>query len=158
MKQSNNLYEYKAPKAMSEETHFLLTKGRITIKALLFRLFFCVVFYLSMYAVYIGYALPKKIAKIRVVDGMSVIYDIQFKITFQYFENFVLIILPLFLLVFISIQAVKRVHDVNKSGLFVLIPFYNIFLLLSKGTKGNNNYGVDPNPKKKIEYFDELKK
>jgi uncharacterized membrane protein YhaH (DUF805 family) len=135
----------------------LLTKGRITIKALFFRLLFCGAFYISIFAIYIGYALPKKIAKIRVVDGVDVIYDIQFKTTFQYFENFVLIILPLFLFVFLLIQAVKRVHDVNKSGLFFLIPFYNILLLLSKGTKGSNDYGVDPNPKKKIQYFDELK-
>lgn len=47
--------------------------------------------------------------------------------------------------------AVRRLHDVNKSGWFfliALIPFIgSIWLLIlfcSEGTKGTNNYGTDP--------------
>jgi uncharacterized membrane protein YhaH (DUF805 family) len=40
--------------------------------------------------------------------------------------------------------AVRRMHDVNKSGWFILIPFYNLYLLCIEGTKGENNYGQDP--------------
>lgn len=46
--------------------------------------------------------------------------------------------------VFIIIQGIKRIHDLNKSGWFVLIPIYNLVLFLTKGTKGDNKYGADP--------------
>lgn len=40
--------------------------------------------------------------------------------------------------------AIRRMHDVNKSGWFGLIPFYNIYLACSNGTQGPNSYGPDP--------------
>ena len=40
--------------------------------------------------------------------------------------------------------AVRRVHDVGKSGWFILIPFYNLYLVLSRGERGTNQYGSDP--------------
>jgi uncharacterized membrane protein YhaH (DUF805 family) len=40
--------------------------------------------------------------------------------------------------------GVRRMHDVGKSGWFLLIPFYNLFLALSEGEKGENQYGQDP--------------
>jgi uncharacterized membrane protein YhaH (DUF805 family) len=40
--------------------------------------------------------------------------------------------------------AVRRVHDVNKSGWFILIPIYNLILLCTDGTSGDNEYGNDP--------------
>ncbi len=36
--------------------------------------------------------------------------------------------------------AVRRMHDVGKSGFFLLIPIYNIVLLCTEGTKDNNKY------------------
>ena len=36
--------------------------------------------------------------------------------------------------------AVRRMHDVNKSGWFILVPFYNLYLLVCKGTVGTNKY------------------
>lgn len=47
--------------------------------------------------------------------------------------------------------GVRRMHDVGKSGWYVLIPFYNIILACAEGDKGTNQYGADP---KNI--FDEL--
>ena len=41
--------------------------------------------------------------------------------------------------------VIRRMHDVGKSGWFVLIPIYNIILALSEGEKQTNQYGVDPN-------------
>lgn len=41
--------------------------------------------------------------------------------------------------------AVRRAHDVGKSGWFMLIPFYNLYLAVSEGDEGENEYG--PNPK-----------
>ena len=40
--------------------------------------------------------------------------------------------------------GVRRMHDVGKSGWFVLIPFYNFILAVTEGEKGQNQYGQDP--------------
>jgi uncharacterized membrane protein YhaH (DUF805 family) len=40
--------------------------------------------------------------------------------------------------------AVRRMHDVGKSGWFILIPIYNLVLAVTEGTKGENEYGPDP--------------
>ncbi len=40
--------------------------------------------------------------------------------------------------------ACRRMHDVGKSGWFMLIPFYNLYLLVSPGDVGPNQYGPDP--------------
>ena len=37
--------------------------------------------------------------------------------------------------------GVRRMHDVNKSGWFIVIPIYNLVLSLRKGTEGDNKYG-----------------
>jgi len=39
---------------------------------------------------------------------------------------------------------VRRMHDVDKSGWFILIPIYNFILAVTEGTKGSNHYGNDP--------------
>ena len=40
--------------------------------------------------------------------------------------------------------GVRRMHDINKSGWFYLIPFYNLYLCCLDGTVGENRYGRDP--------------
>lgn len=40
--------------------------------------------------------------------------------------------------------GVRRMHDVNKSGWFILIPIYNLVLFCTDGTSGDNQYGPDP--------------
>jgi uncharacterized membrane protein YhaH (DUF805 family) len=40
--------------------------------------------------------------------------------------------------------AVRRMHDVNKSGWYCLIPIYNLILACTEGTQGDNEYGPDP--------------
>ena len=40
--------------------------------------------------------------------------------------------------------GVRRMHDVGKSGWFILIPIYNLILACTEGTKGENEYGADP--------------
>lgn len=40
--------------------------------------------------------------------------------------------------------AVRRMHDVGKSGWFILIPIYNIILACTNGDDGSNEYGADP--------------
>jgi len=40
--------------------------------------------------------------------------------------------------------AIRRVHDQDKSGWFVLIPIYNLILMFLEGTRGPNRFGPDP--------------
>lgn len=40
--------------------------------------------------------------------------------------------------------GVRRLHDSNKSGWWILVPFYNLYLLIRRGTVGENYYGPDP--------------
>ncbi|RQO31843.1 DUF805 domain-containing protein [Taibaiella sp. KBW10] len=40
--------------------------------------------------------------------------------------------------------GVRRMHDLGKSGWFILIPIYNIVLLATEGQQGQNEYGPDP--------------
>jgi len=40
--------------------------------------------------------------------------------------------------------GVRRMHDVGKSGWFLLIPIYNLILAFTEGEKGENKYGADP--------------
>ncbi|MFC4261652.1 DUF805 domain-containing protein [Ferruginibacter yonginensis] len=49
--------------------------------------------------------------------------------------------------------AVRRVHDVGKSGWFILIPIYNLILVCTEGDMGSNEYGSDP---KRPEMEDEI--
>jgi uncharacterized membrane protein YhaH (DUF805 family) len=46
--------------------------------------------------------------------------------------------------IFIIIQGVKRMHDVDKSGWYLLIPIYDLILMCTDGTIGKNQYGDDP--------------
>jgi uncharacterized membrane protein YhaH (DUF805 family) len=40
--------------------------------------------------------------------------------------------------------GIRRMHDQDKSGWFILIPFYNLVLLCLEGTRGPNRFGPDP--------------
>ncbi len=44
---------------------------------------------------------------------------------------------------FIALMA-RRMHDSDKSGWFQLIPLYNLYLAIIKGTDGPNRFGEDP--------------
>jgi uncharacterized membrane protein YhaH (DUF805 family) len=65
-------------------------------------------------------------------------------------ENFVFTLIILVLYVGFLIQTIKRLHDINLSGwwvLLVLIPVVNIlagaWVLMKKGTEGKNNYSLN---------------
>lgn len=40
--------------------------------------------------------------------------------------------------------GVRRMHDVGKSGWFLLIPIYNLILACTEGDTGENAFGPDP--------------
>lgn len=50
----------------------------------------------------------------------------------------------LFILIPSIAIGVRRMHDVGKSGWFILIPIYNLILALTEGEKGENQYGPEP--------------
>lgn len=47
---------------------------------------------------------------------------------------------------FIPVLAagIRRLHDVDKSGWWILCPIYNLVLLATAGTEGENEYGAEP--------------
>ena len=136
---NNNIYNYKTPKSGNEETGFFNIKGRINRKSFILRCLFSfglfVIFTLGYY------------------NGFFTEYESR---SFIFFETIYFYILPLFISIFNLIQGAKRMHDVNKSGWYFFIPLYNIYLTFSPGTRGNNDYGIDPSPIKNIQYFDEI--
>ncbi len=40
--------------------------------------------------------------------------------------------------------GVRRMHDTDRSGWYLLIPIYNLVLACTDGTPGENSYGADP--------------
>ena len=50
--------------------------------------------------------------------------------------------------------TVRRMHDVGKSGWYMLIPFYNLYLSIIDSQPGNNEYG--PNPKTGDDEFNSI--
>lgn len=40
--------------------------------------------------------------------------------------------------------SIRRMHDVNKSGWYQLIPFYGFYLCCLAGDEGPNRFGPDP--------------
>lgn len=40
--------------------------------------------------------------------------------------------------------GIRRMHDVDKSGWFLLIPIYNLVLACTAGSTGENRFGQDP--------------
>ncbi len=43
--------------------------------------------------------------------------------------------------------AIRRMHDVDRVGWFVLVPIYNLILVLRRGDAGENRFGPPPPPK-----------
>jgi uncharacterized membrane protein YhaH (DUF805 family) len=46
--------------------------------------------------------------------------------------------------------GIRRMHDIGKSGWFLLIPIYNIVLACRVGNTGENKYGADPKQVKTV--------
>ena len=40
--------------------------------------------------------------------------------------------------------GVRRMHDTDHSGWFLLIPFYNLYLAVTDGQRSENRFGSDP--------------
>ena len=71
--------------------------------------------------------------------------------------SFLFLVITLLTLIPAISVVVRRLHDTNKSGFYLLlsfIPFIGglivLFFLIAEGTKGKNRFGADPIVKKKI--------
>ena len=71
--------------------------------------------------------------------------------------SYIFLGITLFTLIPAMSAGVRRLHDTNRSGFFLLISFIPfigglilLFFLIPEGTKGKNRFG--PNPLKKIKY------
>jgi TonB family protein len=135
----SNLYDNKGPKSGNEETGFFNTKGRISRSAFFKRVALALLIYLCSY--------------IALEIGLFSVFGVRFYLFFETLHSF---FLPLGLLAFLFIQGAKRMHDINRSGWIFFAPFYNIYLSTLPGDIGNNAYGIDPQLRKKVTYFDEL--
>lgn len=63
-------------------------------------------------------------------------------IALDFAELTLLFLLPA--LIFLWAQGAKRCHDLGHSGWYQLIPLYVFWMLFQDGTKGNNEYGINP--------------
>jgi uncharacterized membrane protein YhaH (DUF805 family) len=139
MSSNKNIYNYQTPKSSNEDTSFFNTKGRINRVAFFARLLLVILIYFCSFFLF--------------KFGIHTLFGFRIE---NFYEIIHLYLLPFVLLLFMLIQGAKRMHDVNKSGWYIFIPFYNLYLILSPGTKGNNDYGIDFNFKQDITYFDEI--
>ena len=71
--------------------------------------------------------------------------------------SFLFLVFTLLTLIPAISAGVRRLHDTNKSGFYLLlsfIPFIGglivLFFLIAQGTKGKNRFGADPIVRKKI--------
>ena len=71
--------------------------------------------------------------------------------------SFLFLVITLLTLIPAISAGVRRLHDTNKSGFYLLlsfIPFIGglivLFFLITQGTKGKNRFGADPIVRKKI--------
>ena len=117
-----NSYGYSKPKSDKEEIGFFFIAGRITAATFYKRVFLSICIFLLSYGV----------------------YNYFNDTAYVFLASIHLYIIPFVLLLFILIQGAKRMHDINKSGWYFLIPVYNIYFSFCKGDVGSNNFGIDP--------------
>jgi uncharacterized membrane protein YhaH (DUF805 family) len=74
-----------------------------------------------------------------------VLYFLIMGLTFLHTSfTYLNLILALGLLVPSFAVSIRRMHDSGKSGWFMLVPFYNLYLAVKAGDIGTNQYGEDP--------------
>ena len=155
MKKAQNIYDYKPLKSGNEETSYFLPQGRIRRKAFFLRLLLVATLIIISNLVMEYYFQPEY--RYWEKFGHGEVRNKTFLAQYNIFYAFNLYVLPILLGLFLLIQGAKRMHDINKSGWTFLFPFC-IILVFESGTVGQNNYGIDPKPQKRVKYFDELPK
>jgi len=141
MSKASDLYSYKPGNSANEEVHLLNGKGRITL-----------LMYWERVLVIGSFSLFTNLILEMLMEGGEPLFTyalngIQYDgmYTFQWLTY-------LFFGFAMNIQAIKRAHDCNMTGFFGLI---NPIIYFKRGTMGDNDYGKDPFPIPKVQYFDE---
>lgn len=61
------------------------------------------------------------------------------------YENSILVLIFRLVVLLPSIGvAIRRMHDIDKSGWYILIPIYSLILTLTAGDNGVNRFGEPP--------------
>jgi uncharacterized membrane protein YhaH (DUF805 family) len=149
---NKHLDNYKPPASSNEEKSYFLTYGRIRRRAFFLRTFLVIViFVISNIIMFLYFQDQYDYWKNR---GGGVVRNKGFEFWYNLYFIFNYYVLTALLLLFFNVQSAKRMHDVNKSGWYTLAPFLNIILWFTKGTVGQNEFGLDPKPHKVEKYYD----
>jgi uncharacterized membrane protein YhaH (DUF805 family) len=97
---------------------------------------------LKKYADFSGRARRKEFWMFYLLFFVAVLVStaIGTQIGFEWLGNIVM----LGLLVPLIACEVRRMHDTDRSGWWILVPIANIIFLFLEGTKGPNRFGEDP--------------
>ncbi len=143
----NDMGEIPYEKSNNVESNLFLGQGRITRKSFYFRVTLCAVIWVVVHLVYTYWETPNYNSWVDRGGGKIQEGATQIANRHKMVRNMDYYIVPVVLLSFILIQAAKRVHDCNRSAWFLLVPLYNIYLLIAKGSPDDNNYGLLPHRK-----------
>ena len=104
---------------------------------------------LSKYAVFSGRARRKEywmfaLLNVLIIFGIEIVLGIIALIVGEPSIVFLIYIYSLVVFVPATAVGVRRLHDTDHSGWWLLFPFVNLVLLCSEGTLGDNSFGSDP--------------
>jgi uncharacterized membrane protein YhaH (DUF805 family) len=151
MSKNNHLDKYKPPASSNEEKSYFLTYGRIRRRAFFLRILLVVTLLLISNFVMKIYFQQEYYRWEEIGNGK--VRNQGFRFWYSVYSIFNYYVLPALLVMFFVVQSTKRIHDVNKSGWYIFVPIDNIVLWFMKGTKGQNNFGLDPKPYKTDKYY-----
>ena len=144
MGKSNEVGIIPYDKSNNVETSLFLLQGRITRKVFFLRTFVCIMVWVLLHLFFIYWETPNYNEWVERGGGKIQSGAVQVEIRHKIAKHIDYYILPSVMLIFIMIQAAKRVHDTNHSSKWLLVPFYNVYLLFSDGTDNDNDFGLFP--------------
>jgi uncharacterized membrane protein YhaH (DUF805 family) len=141
MSKASDIYSYKPGKSANEEVHLLNGKGRITLLMFWERLLV-----IGSLTLFVNLILE------MLMEGEEPLFTYAFNGT-QYDGMYTIQWLTYLLFAFaLNVQAIKRAHDCNMTGVLGMI---NPIIYFKRGSIGDNDHGKDPFPLPKVQYFDE---
>lgn len=81
---------------------------------------------------------------ISVLLQLILFFPIVYLIRGLPYEREIFWIVFLILVWFLLAQGTKRCHDIGRSGVYQLIPFYFFWMIVEDGVPKKNKYGLNP--------------